>query len=114
MAEKAGNAAGVAEGRERRLARDRDGRAGRLRQRVGVAGLDGAGRAPAECLREREPEDAPSTPLNTAGTNCLLLVTTTKPKKVKLKPDALAASGHCGMGIHGLMRQPNNTRRQTW
>ncbi len=28
-----------------------------VHQRVGVAGLDGAGRAPAECLREREPED---------------------------------------------------------
>ncbi len=38
------------------------GRAGRRRQRVGVAGQDGAGRAPAECLREREPKDASSTP----------------------------------------------------
>ena len=43
------------------------GRAGRLRQRVGVAGR-GAVRAPAECLREREPEDASSTALNSAGT----------------------------------------------
>lgn len=50
--------------------RDRDGRAGRC---VSACGRLGMGRVERSNERAREPKDAPSTPLNTAGTNCLLL-----------------------------------------